>query len=389
MRNAAIPLLVILLLGQGCLNEESSEGQGDVILRGDGRTDLETQDDECPGLQNLTGRAYRVVAFPLHKPLDQVKSLWNTAPQAVPPLLIHVREHDQGKGVLHLSIGPARIETQDDGEGYPVPISHEFAIEPFKFMAKLNGCEFTIDVPIVLQVMDCTMSKPLVIADVTGSGVLSKEGGKIVDGILNGVIHEVDTFELCVLVPDMGNLNYHHFLNMAMICPNVDTTGDEKCDSYAFAADYTAEDETALFNPESITPIETVVKECPSHFEECVDECISCIEYPACTVKCGFDQESGMAGAVVDCPPALSLCLSVDAAGGELLSSGFAQCEATPPFSQFTPTSVTTLECCHEGLMVDCKFDYEMDGTVKGMTCDSHEESGIVCQSDNVPECLP
>ncbi len=235
-----------------------------------GGEDLEWGENYVSLLPDLTGAVYRVTMLKGIDPTDLINPAWRADIETYAlVILLRVVEHDTTTGEATIEITSANAETETDGEGNITPISYTFALEPSTFNTKINGLRFRIDDPIALNIVTNTVSKPFHIFGVTGFGDFNSDGSKILEARLEGNISEEETKDLCLTIPGVGEPNFHWFMNLAAICPDFDTDGDDQFDAYFFKGYLGATREDGLFQ-EGIDPIEALVDACETNEEQCV-----------------------------------------------------------------------------------------------------------------------
>lgn len=232
-------------------------------------TDNATGDGYVSVLPDLTGKAFRITMLKGVLPTDIVNPTWEEDIKNYElVLVIHVISHDITTGDAVFEITSCSSVYEEDAEGNRTPVSYQFALEPSVFSTHLDGVDFKISDPIDLSIVTKTVSKPFHVFGVTGYGTFSEDGSRINECWLEGAIHEDETTDLCLIIPDMGSVNFHWFMNLAKICPDFDSTGDELFDSYKFKGYLGAKDETEYFLP-GIVPIE-ITEDCTPDTATCV-----------------------------------------------------------------------------------------------------------------------
>ena len=250
-------------------NPESKDGTG-------GNTDVVTADEyveppppECPGLPDLTGRAYRVTALEAIDPTDKINEVWAADIAAYELVLVfHVIEHDVPNNTLKLEVTSAKAQKEDNGDGTFTPLKYNYMLQPSAFDAHLEGCRIRWSTPIELDIVTATISKPFHCFGITGYVDMSDDGTTIVDSWLSGAILESDAYDLCLTIPGMGVANFHWFMNLAHLCPEFDADKDDEFESYKFSGKLSGTDETELFDS-GIVPFETDIV-CEIHDEVCI-----------------------------------------------------------------------------------------------------------------------
>jgi len=241
----------------------------DDALTGDAEGETTTPAGSCPNLPNLTGRAYRVTSIVATDPTDQVNEVWQTDIDNYDLVLIfYVKNHDQVAQTAEIHVTSGLAEKKKEGDKW-VPLNYHYALEPSIFTAVVKGCNFAWSEPIELDIQTPTVSKPFHIFGIEGNGRFSEDGSEIKDTWLEGAILESEAFDLCLLFPALGVLNFHWFMNAAYLCPTFDSDGDGKIDSYKFKGKIEAVDETPLFK-EGMTPVVPQVTDCAVNDKPCV-----------------------------------------------------------------------------------------------------------------------
>ncbi len=229
-------------------------------------------------LPDLTGRSYRVTMLKGLSPTDIVNPTWEEDIASFDlVILFHVLSHDitTGDAVIHVTSCFTEFqmdgeERARDGEGNLIPISHQFALEPAVISTRFVGRSFRIDDPISLSIVTRTVSKPFHIFGVTGRGNFNPDGSRLTECRLEGAIRESETTDLCLTIPDLGSVNFHWFMNLASICPDRDTDGDERMDSYFFEGYLGARQIADGLFKEGIVEIVSLIDTCDPDTDTCV-----------------------------------------------------------------------------------------------------------------------
>ncbi len=281
MKKLALVLVIASMWLLSCGGEDGDETptsdvtQGDTVAQDDVADDDAESDDAanpagtCPNLPNLTGRVYRVTSIVATDPTDQVNEVWQTDIENYDLVLIfHITNHDQAAQTAVIEVTSGLAEKEKSGDDWLLK-SFQYALEPSVFTATVKGCNFGWTDPIELNIQTPTVSKPFHIFGIEGNGRFNEDGTQILDTWLEGAILEKEAFDLCLLFPALGVVNFHWFMNMAYLCPTFDSDGDSTIDSYKFKGKIEAVEETELFK-EGITPIESQVTECQVDDKTCV-----------------------------------------------------------------------------------------------------------------------
>lgn len=334
----------------------------------------------CNNLPDFTGRAYLLTTLATAGNGDRLSRLWQGFDQPAPPTVLYVVNHFVEDKTLHFRTAPAHVGTGGDGK----PTKVVFAGTATEFSATLTGCKMAMNFPFQMSIMLATTSVPMALADVTGSASIETDGSAITNGKLRGVIPEEATFDACALVPGLGTLNFHNFMNMTTTCPNADLDDDEVCDGYLFEAEFEAVEVTDAFDPTGYQSIDPIVGGCEAHDSPCHDDCVSCITYSKCSLECGYEPADGVAGFKLDCSEAVQ-CASFAPWEGVNYFSSFADCTAN--VTGENPVPINDLRCCEKGLLVDCCFGFKVDGTISEMSC-THDDTGeVACAVGPPPAC--
>lgn len=224
----------------------------------------------CAEMPDLTGRAYRVTSLIATQPTDQVNEVWATDIAKYDLVLVfYVVSHDVETGEAELQVTSAAAQKTDNGDGTFTPISFKYLLEPATFNAFFEGCKLRWVEPIELNIVTPTISKPFHVFGIVGHVVMSPDGSKLLDSWLEGAILAAETHDLCLTIPGMGVANFHWFMNLAHICPDFDSDGDEEIDSYRFSGHLSAVDESELFEL-GVVPVESLVDHCDPDTNDCV-----------------------------------------------------------------------------------------------------------------------
>lgn len=275
-------VLVMFSMGwMGCDSgsSEALDTKGGVELSGDVVAEQTSTDERegeqvvqqpCANFPDLTGAAFRVLQMHATEPTDMIDDTWAADIANCDLVLVfHVISHDVASGIMEVEVTSAKAtKTKKNDDGTCTPTEYQFSLEPAKFTARLDGCKFTWDGTFGLDVVTPTVNKPFHVFGLTGGGVFSEDGTKLLDCWLEGAILEEETFDLCMTVPGMSTVNFHWFMNLAHICPNYDSDNDGKIDSYRFSGHVSAERELGAFS-EGINPIESLVQECKEDRNPC------------------------------------------------------------------------------------------------------------------------
>jgi hypothetical protein len=248
-------------------------GCGDEDGDGEETPDVVEQEVADTGFPNLTGKVYRVNKLAATQPTDQINNVWAVDMENYDlVLLFHVISHDTTTGIAEFEVTSA-IADKEEKDGEFIAKSFQYCREPWKTKAKIEvtdaGVNFNFTELVELDILTPTVSKSFHIFGITGQGKFSKDGTKILDCWLQGVIDEAQTYDLCLTIPGMGVANFHGFMNALKLCPDLDHDEDGKVDSYKFSGHMGAVEETHLFK-EGIKPIESIVEECPLDEKVCV-----------------------------------------------------------------------------------------------------------------------
>lgn len=227
----------------------------------------------CPGLATILDQAYRVTHMAATEPTDQVNEVWEKDIKEYTLVMVfHVLEYDPAtaKGLIEVTSCWADVEVTGEGKDKVyTPKSYQFALEPSEFAVTFDGCSFTIDDELELDIVTPSVSKPFHVFGLKGGGAFSADAKKIENIDLAGFIKEKETFDLCMMIPGLGSPSFHWFMNLAHICADADSDGDDKIDSYHFVGNLKAKLETSLFK-DGIHPIQSLVEECLPDSKPCV-----------------------------------------------------------------------------------------------------------------------
>lgn len=265
-------LCLFLALGLalvGCdSGDTGEEPTQDVTPQTDNSNEGDTPALGACGDLDLTGNAFRVTKLLGIKPTDMVNEVWAKDISTYDlVLLVRVVEYDPANKRMVMAITSAKAEVTKEGETI-TPVSYTYALEPAQFETRLDGCTFFIEDPIALSINTPTVSKPFTVFGVTGKGTFTEDGQGIKNVTLKGAIEEEESTDLCMMLPGVGNVNFHWFMNMAHICPAMDSDGDEVMDAYEFEGRMEGVNETEFYK-EGIDPMTTLVTECKVDTEPC------------------------------------------------------------------------------------------------------------------------
>ena len=259
-------LSFILFLGMvGCDGGGTASGPGE-----DTAVPEDTVGPTGCTLEDLTGRAYRITVLESQQPTDALNPTFAVdIATYVNIIVFHIVEHNQEEGYLMMRAGPCSAAFVDPDAEPPVPTAFYYGLETTPFRVELDGCNFEITEPTVLDMMFKTLNKPYRVDRLLGNGTLKKDPSGIEDGHLEGGILVDTAIDLCTTIPGFGVVNFHWFMNLAHICPNFDTDDDGAMDAYYFAGTFDAVEVTDLFVTDQIVPIESIVEVCDPHDAEC------------------------------------------------------------------------------------------------------------------------
>ena len=377
MNGEGINWLVVACLACGC-------GSGDVKGAVDSLDSVlgvaeQVGEVEGQGLPDLTGRAYRITEFHLESPGTSAEGGGTEGTGTFDmPLVLYVAEYEAATGELTMKLGPTTGKTGSGDSSGPV-----WAMEPATFGAHLDGLSFKSVGTFNLNVATEKANQALVVEKVVASGTFAPDAQRIEIGLLKGLIWEGSAQSLCLVLDGMGTVNYHWFLNLAAICPTLDTDGDGVCDSYPFVAYFNCHATLPDFDGDALGVYEPEVDDCPGHSEPCEAGCFSCVEYADCAISCAYDKASTLFSAAVTCGEKADVCVAVETLGPEPLNTTFDQCSLGYVSGQGTP--VDHVECCYQGLGLACYLQYE-DSSVVSAFCTVGDVE-VQCAADSVVEC--
>ena len=288
MRVALVGLVMaatLALVGCGTGSSNEDVGQGMDVTAGDvaGETAVPTDTGakdmgdvapvvaKCPGMPNLTGMFYRVNHMEATKPIDDLNEVWDIEIKKYWLVLIfHIIEHDEEKGTLLVEVGPAKAEAEQlaDGSWDPKEFRYIEGANVPTVVMQLDGCDFTFDDPIALDVLTPSVSIPFPVSVTSGSGRFIKKGLAMEKVDLVGYIVEAATYDLCMTMDPFGQPNVHWLFNLLHLCPDLDLDGDDKLDAYEFEG-WLSTEITDL-----VVPDETVIL--PSEVDECIEDQVEC-----------------------------------------------------------------------------------------------------------------
>lgn len=225
----------------------------------------------CPGMPNLTGMFYRVNHMEATKPIDDLNEVWGIEIEKYWLVLIfHVIEHDEEKGTLWVEVGPAKAEAEqlEDGSWDPKQFWYIEGANVPKVEMQLDGCNFTFDDPIALDVLTPSVSKAFPVSVTSGSGTFIKKGLEMEKVDLVGYILESETYDLCMTMDPFGQPNVHWLFNLLHLCPDLDLDGDDKLDAYEFEG-WLSTEITDLVDPDE-------KKVLPSLVDDCIEDQVEC-----------------------------------------------------------------------------------------------------------------
>ncbi len=185
--------------------------------------------------------------------------------------MFYIVEHNQEEGYIMMHAGPCSAEFVDPDAAPAdlVPTAFHYGLPTEPFRVELDGGDFNIEEPAVLEMMFKTLNKPYKVDRLLGYGTIRKDLSGIENGHLEGGILVDTAIDLCTTIPGFGVVNFHWFMNLAHICPNHDNDDDDIFDAYYFAGTFDATDVTDLFVPDEIVPIASQVDVCEPHDAEC------------------------------------------------------------------------------------------------------------------------
>jgi hypothetical protein len=261
--------------GEGDPSEDISSSQDSKKLQNDQRDQENLEDQgnqsECPGLPDLSDRYFKIDMLEASEPTTELNSIWaQDIAEFELNLVFHIVSHDMEDNILDMRISAASAVKEGTPDN-PVAVGFNFALEPYEFQAKLEGCKFVIspDDPVFFDIVNETLTAPIKVEGISGYGEFSPDGTKIVYGDLSGYIALALAEGLCMTIPGIGTANFHWFMNLARICPNMDTDEDGELDGYFFSGIFSAQHTTLM--KEGIVPIEIKSDECEPHQEICLE----------------------------------------------------------------------------------------------------------------------
>ncbi len=223
-------------------------------------------------LPDLTGKAFRITVLESQQPTDALNPTFAVdIATYINILVFHIVEHNADEGYIMMRAGPcsAQFEDPDVAPEDLVPTAFNYGLPTEPFRVEMDGCEFEIEEPAVLEMMFKTLNKPYKVDRLLGRGTIKEDLSGIENGQLEGGILVETAIDLCTTIPGFGVVNFHWFMNLAHICPNHDTDDDGEFDAYYFAGTFDATDVTDLFVPDEIIPISSQVDVCEPHDDEC------------------------------------------------------------------------------------------------------------------------
>ena len=150
-------LSLILLLGMvGCDGGGTASGPGE-----DTAVPEDTVGPTGCTLEDLTGRAYRITVLESQQPTDALNPTFAVdIATYVNIIVFHIVEHNQEEGYLMMRAGPCSAAFVDPDAEPPVPTAFYYGLETTPFRVELDGCNFEITEPTVLDMMFKTLNKP-------------------------------------------------------------------------------------------------------------------------------------------------------------------------------------------------------------------------------------
>ena len=247
------------------------DGKGDDVRVGGDVADSAWRPAACPGMPNLTGKSYRVTHMEATKPIDDLNEVWNNEiAKYFLVLVFYIIEHDEENGKLKVRVGPckAQAEQLEDGAWVAYGFNYIQDANVPEVTMDLDGCNFSFDDPIALDVLTPTVSKAFPVSITSGHGVFIKKGLEMEKVDLVGYIKESETFDLCMTMPPFGEPNVHWLFNLLHLCPDLDLDGDGVKDAYEFEG-WLSTEITDLLDPETSVVLESLVEECLIDQVEC------------------------------------------------------------------------------------------------------------------------
>ena len=266
--------LLVGMLACSTDEESSSDASNPVDVAGtlDVVADLTSVDvppPECPGLPDMTGRVFRITSLDAKEPTDKINEVWAAdIGDYELVILFHVVEHDLEAGTARLRVTSATAAKSVAEDGTITPLKYNYMLDPAVFDAYFDCCRIRWDDPIELDIVTSTISKPFHVFGITGFCDINADGTEITNSFLSGAILEAEAQDLCMTIPGMGVANFHWFMNLAKICPDFDSDGDDVFESYKFSGVLSGVEETELFD-EAIIPFTTDI-ECDPHLDTCL-----------------------------------------------------------------------------------------------------------------------
>lgn len=269
-------LSLMLVLSMAACDGDSGDGNGggtDTIPVEDTAVAEDTGGGGGCDLPDLAGKAFRITLLESQQPTDALNPTFAVdIATYINILVFYIVEHNKDEGYIMMRAGPCSAEFVDpDAEPAElVPTAFHYGLPTEPFRVEMDGCDFDIEEPAVLEMMFKTLNKPYKVDRLLGSGTIKADLSGIENGHLEGGILVDTAIDLCTTIPGFGVVNFHWFMNLAHICPNHDTDDDGAFDAYYFAGTFDATDVTDLFVPDEIVPIESQVDVCEPHDEECI-----------------------------------------------------------------------------------------------------------------------
>lgn len=224
--------------------------------------------EECPGLPDLTGKAYVANKIVATQPTKEINPIWAKEVSEYNMVLIfYVKNHDQVNQTITMEVTSASSMKTENEDGTFTPTSFKFGLAPTEFTVPLEGCGCHVP-PIELDMQAKSSNKPFHIVGVTGDIAFAPDGKKITDISLNGGIKEDFSYDLCMTSP-FGYISFHWFMNLAAICPSWDSDGNGSLDAYRFIGHISAV-ETDVFDRSEIVAIIPPGGVCKEDKEPCL-----------------------------------------------------------------------------------------------------------------------
>ncbi|MFH1530855.1 MAG: hypothetical protein ABIK09_09010 [Pseudomonadota bacterium] len=280
MRSRTVHLLFCLCVSIGQIRCDAQPRGTDAPAGSDSDTAPEVVDaattvdrsppEPCADLPDLTGRVYRVTDFVATAPTDGINPTWKKWAEVYDlVMLFRILEHDRAAGRIEAMVACGGAEVSMGRDGVPRPERLYYGLPPTPISFALVGCDLTFTVPLDIHLFTPWVSGEIPIQEVTGYGVLAEDGAVLERLDLSGFLSEATAAAICIDIAGLGVVNLHWFFNLAGICPDTDTDGDDVLDAYNFLGWVRAVDETALFD-DAVTPIVSLVPECVPHEDPCV-----------------------------------------------------------------------------------------------------------------------